>query len=190
MPDLHRCIGMWSSCAIIILWQPGNLMNSCGKRHHEVNHNDDYASKVRAATACLPTSVAKIRLVVVVAYTASNLIAISGYLRWRFQLFAQMEGAFLMPKLFRLFLHAFFGGFAAVSLKPCRDKHYQLEWIMIHAVATYDHPVTTVRPKQCQNLLLLCSIVQVEKIARSRDDSSLIQIQAIILWTAEQSWGS
>ena len=42
----------------------------------------------RAATAHSHTSVAKIRLVVVVAYMASDFIIVSGYLRSRFQVSA------------------------------------------------------------------------------------------------------
>ena len=45
MPDLHRRVGTPSSCAIIVMRQPGDLMNSCGKRRHELNRNDYYVIK-------------------------------------------------------------------------------------------------------------------------------------------------
>ena len=83
MPDLNHCVGMPSSCAIIVMRQPDDLMNNCGKQRQELYHNDDYIIK-SAATARSHTSVTKIRLVVV-AYMASNFITVSGYLQCRFQ---------------------------------------------------------------------------------------------------------
>ena len=48
------------------------------------------SSKVQdmAATACSHTSVGKIRLVVVITYTARDFMVISGYLQHRFQVLA------------------------------------------------------------------------------------------------------
>ena len=51
MPDLHRRVGMPPSCAIIVMQQPGDLMNSCGKQRHELYRNDDYIIKVRERAA-------------------------------------------------------------------------------------------------------------------------------------------
>ena len=93
--------------------QPGDLMNSCGKRCHELDLNDDCIIK-KATNSCNSTlAVAKIRLVVVVAYTVSDFIVILGICDADFKYWLLTKNGSNV----KTFPAIFACGFAAVSPK-------------------------------------------------------------------------